>query len=40
MIREPVVSGVFYPSDKKRLLKELESFIKPKEKQENVKMII
>lgn len=40
MIREPVVSGIFYPSDKKKLLKDLDSFINLSETQEMVKMVI
>lgn len=40
MIREPVVSGLFYPSDKKKLLKNLESFINLSETQEKVKLLI
>lgn len=40
MIREPVVSGVFYPSDKKKLLRDLDNFIDLSKSQENAKMII
>lgn len=40
MIREPVVSGLFYPNDKKKLLKYLDNFIRITETKENAKMVI
>ncbi len=40
MIREPVVDGVFYPSNKDNLEKVLKNFIAPNKEQESSKMII